>query len=68
MWVYLNPPRNAVVLCIDEKEPDSGPGSYLGSLGTWYVDSRLRALRNGTTTLFRRLVAPLDAPAAVAPC
>jgi transposase len=26
--VYLTPPQNAVVLCVDEKEPDSGVGSH----------------------------------------
>ena len=30
--LYLNPPQKALVLCIDEKEPDSGAGSDTAGL------------------------------------
>jgi transposase len=56
--VYLNPPRNAVVLCIDEKSQIQAldrtqPGLPMkrGRCGTWTHDY----VRNGTTTLFAAL-------------
>jgi transposase len=56
--VYLNPPQNAVVLCIDEKSQIQAldrtqPGLPLkrGRCGTWTHDY----VRNGTTTLFAAL-------------
>lgn len=56
--VYLNPPQNAVVLCIDEKSQIQAldrtqPGLPLkpGRCGTWTHDY----VRHGTTTLFAAL-------------
>lgn len=56
--VYLNPPQNAVVLCVDEKSQIQAldrtqPGLPLkrGRCGTWTHDY----VRNGTTTLFAAL-------------
>jgi transposase len=56
--VYLNPPRNAVVLCVDEKSQIQAldrtqPGLPMkrGRCGTWTHDY----VRNGTTTLFAAL-------------
>lgn len=56
--VYLNPPENAVVLCIDEKSQIQAldrtqPGLPLkrGRCGTWTHDY----VRHGTTTLFAAL-------------
>lgn len=56
--VYLNPPQNAVVLCIDEKSQIQAldrtqPGLPMkrGRCGTWTHDY----VRNGTTTLFAAL-------------
>ena len=56
--VYLNPPRNAIVLCVDEKSQIQAldrtqPGLPMkrGRGGTWTHDY----VRNGTTTLFAAL-------------
>jgi transposase len=56
--VYLNPPQNAVVLCVDEKSQIQAldrtqPGLPLkkGRCGTWTHDY----VRHGTTTLFAAL-------------
>ena len=56
--VYLHPPRNAVVLCVDEKsqiqaQDRTQPGLPIkrGRCGTWTHDD----VRNGTTTLFAAL-------------
>lgn len=56
--VYLNPPQNAVVLCVDEKSQIQAldrtqPGLPMkrGRCGTWTHDY----VRNGTTTLFAAL-------------
>jgi transposase len=56
--VYLNPPENAVVLCVDEKSQIQAldrtqPGLPLkrGRCGTWTHDY----VRHGTTTLFAAL-------------
>src|SRR5690606_25886524 len=56
--VYLSPPQNAVVLCIDEKSQIQAldrtqPGLPLkkGRCSTWTHDY----VRNGTTTLFAAL-------------
>ena len=56
--VYLNPPQNAVVLCVDEKSQIQAldrtqPGLPMkrGRAGTWTHDY----LRHGTTTLFAAL-------------
>jgi len=56
--VYLNPPQNAVVLCVDEKTQIQAldrtqPGLPLkrGRCGTWAHDY----VRHGTTTLFAAL-------------
>jgi transposase len=56
--VYLNPPQNAVVLCIDEKSQIQAldrtqPGLPIkpGRCGTWTHDY----VRHGTTTLFAAL-------------
>jgi transposase len=56
--VYLNPPRNAVVLCVDEKRQIQAldrtqPGLPMkrGRCGTWTHDY----VRHGTTTLFAAL-------------
>lgn len=56
--VYLSPPQNAVVLCVDEKSQIQAldrtqPGLPLkkGRCGTWTHDY----VRNGTTTLFAAL-------------
>jgi transposase len=56
--VYLNPPQNAVVLCMDEKSQIQAldrtqPGLPMkrGRAGTWTHDY----LRHGTTTLFAAL-------------
>ena len=56
--VYLNPPENAIVLCVDEKSQIQAldrtqPGLPLkpGRCGTWTHDY----LRHGTTTLFAAL-------------
>ena len=56
--VYLNPPQNAVVLCLDEKSQIQAldrtqPGLPLkrGRCGTWTHDY----VRHGTTTLFAAL-------------
>ena len=56
--IYLNPPENAIVLCIDEKSQIQAldrtqPGLPLkpGRCGTWTHDY----IRNGTTTLFAAL-------------
>jgi transposase len=56
--VYLNPPQNAIVLCVDEKSQIQAldrtqPGLPMkrGRSGTWTHDY----LRHGTTTLFAAL-------------
>jgi transposase len=56
--VYLSPPQNAVVLCVDEKSQIQAldrtqPGLPMkkGRCGTWTHDY----VRNGTTTLFAAL-------------
>jgi transposase len=56
--VYLNPPQNAIVLCVDEKSQIQAldrtqPGLPLkpGRCGTWTHDY----VRHGTTTLFAAL-------------
>jgi transposase len=56
--LYLNPPQEAIVLCVDEKEPDTGTGSHSarlpikkGRCGTMTHDYK----RNGTTTLLAAL-------------
>ena len=56
--VYLHPPQNAVVLCVDEKSQIQAldrtqPGLPIkrGRCGTWTHDY----VRNGTTTLFAAL-------------
>ena len=56
--VYLNPPQNAVVLCVDEKSQIQAldrtqPGLPMkrGRCGTWTHDY----VRHGTTTLFAAL-------------
>jgi transposase len=56
--IYLNPPQNAVVLCVDEKSQIQAldrtqPGLPLkpGRCGTWTHDY----VRHGTTTLFAAL-------------
>lgn len=56
--VYLNPPQNAVVLCVDEKSQIQAldrtqPGLPMkrGRCGTWTHDY----IRHGTTTLFAAL-------------
>lgn len=56
--IYLSPPQNAVVLCIDEKSQIQAldrtqPGLPMkkGRCGTWTHDY----VRNGTTTLFAAL-------------
>jgi transposase len=56
--IYLSPPQNAVVLCVDEKSQIQAldrtqPGLPLkqGRCGTWTHDY----VRNGTTTLFAAL-------------
>ena len=56
--IYLNPPENAIVLCVDEKSQIQAldrtqPGLPLkpGRCGTWTHDY----IRNGTTTLFAAL-------------
>ena len=56
--LYLNPPDQAIVLCVDEEEPNSGPATYpartalkKGRCGTMTHDYK----RHGTTTLFAAL-------------
>ena len=49
--LYLNPPQKALVLCIDEEEPDSGAGSDTARTAVeegsvWHDDPRLQAPRH----------------------
>jgi hypothetical protein len=57
MGVYLNPPQNAVVLCVDEKSHiqalDRTWTLHDEARALWHVDSRMSA--NGTTTFFATL-------------
>ena len=49
--LYLNPPAKALVLCVDEKEPDSGLGPHPTGIAAeagalWNDDARLQAKRH----------------------
>ena len=56
--LYLNPPTNAVVLCVDEKSPDSSPQPHPADpAGAPGLPEKATHdyQRNGTTTLFAAL-------------
>ena len=57
--LYLDPPENAVVLCVDEKSPDPGAGPDRADPADAARGCRRRPthdyVRHGTTTLFAAL-------------